>query len=633
MTSSVRVLARPATAPRSAPRVVPGARAILWLDEVGEQGALEFAWRPEDAAFDAGAPGTLLTVELDGVEVSGGITDSLSLSADRARNEVETVRCVGGRRVLKDATVDQGVPPPPEVAARDRTLGWMSPEYDPGRHPQASSTGTWDSMPYDTRRPEGWPVPTAEHIWFGGHPIGQHPPGDAYLWSWEFSVDAATEVVALASADDSFVAWLDGHPLMAQEGLGSWRGFQSRTFTLAAGVHRLDLRATNAFRPFDSQGRSLAWAIAAVVAANADGEVDRVNEVHELTLVPTGDPDAVDGTFTLAFDGIGPSDPIAAPPTAASIRDAIEALAPDVLEVTVLAPDVDGGPFVIVSDGPQQAGRPHDITVDGSDLVGATATVANPVDGRAAEVLCQTDSAWRVLATPDVEPGLTPGHILQLAIGEAQARGELAGVTLAGTATVDADGIAWDRELSLAVPVDSSVDDLVALLIEDGVDVVVRPDLTVAAHVALGTTRDVVIDDDGAATSRTVERDYGALVNKIKGAWPGGVVTAVSGDGPPWQTRKVDLDDVRTPQAAAEAALRIVAERATPAQTQTLTVPEESATDVALGDTVTCRDRAGRYRPHRIVAITGAVEGDTGQVDWTLTVVPWPTDVRARIVP
>lgn len=89
--------------------------------------------------------------------------------------------------------------------------------------------------------------------------------------------------------------------------------------------------------------------------------------------------------------------------------------------------------------------------------------------------IVHTDSTWRILAYPPAPPGMTVGEILRHVIAEAQARGALAGVTLAFDDDVDSDGDAWPVLAEVSTKVGTDVLTFVRELTASYVDVWMSP--------------------------------------------------------------------------------------------------------------------------------------------------------------
>ena len=90
--------------------------------------------------------------------------------------------------------------------------------------------------------------------------------------------------------------------------------------------------------------------------------------------------------------------------------------------------------------------------------------------------IVQTDSSWKSLAYPAVEPGWTPGQIMIDAIDEAQARGALAGFTYDFNAENDSLGNPWPFVPGFSVAVGASLLTMLKGLTEAGwIDWRVKP--------------------------------------------------------------------------------------------------------------------------------------------------------------
>lgn len=108
-------------------------------------------------------------------------------------------------------------------------------------------------------------------------------------------------------------------------------------------------------------------------------------------------------------------------------------------------------------------------TTEGGDAYGA--------------VITRSDSSTKVLDYPTEAPTMTPGQILRVLIDEAQARGELVGVTIDFDDAVDSDGTPWTGvDVVYAVGTTSYLQ-IARQLAETSIDIAMTPALVLRAWV------------------------------------------------------------------------------------------------------------------------------------------------------
>lgn len=139
--------------------------------------------------------------------------------------------------------------------------------------------------------------------------------------------------------------------------------------------------------------------------------------------------------------------------------------------------------------------RPSNDATNVAGVIAAAYSTTN--GGELSALLWVTDETWLTLGYPSEAPGMTPGQILDIALTEAQDRGELAGVTWDFDAADDSDGTPWDHLVDLQVDVGAtSILDLARKLIETSIDIRMTPSLVLQAfnRGALGTDRTATVE-------------------------------------------------------------------------------------------------------------------------------------------
>ena len=119
-----------------------------------------------------------------------------------------------------------------------------------------------------------------------------------------------------------------------------------------------------------------------------------------------------------------------------------------------------------------------------------------------------SDASWYALPYPDPDPGWTPGQILLDAIGEAQARGSLAGFTVDFTESNDSLGNPWPFLPGFSIPIGNSVLDVLNGLVDQGwVDWRVKPGgklLQMFNQTAIATESGITYQATGNVDTQTI---------------------------------------------------------------------------------------------------------------------------------
>lgn len=466
------------------------ARGIRWLDDLTSAGMLGFT-------ISAGDESSSLLVQEDRivkVTVNGTVVFAGYVATQRKHRvdndrAVVQVGCVGLRGLLEAAKVFpegglvDGVP-----RARVRLFGWPAAEgiFDSSAWALTASHGPWSSNPFGAldppRQPQLWPpdAASAELIWATHTGIdaitglGTVEPGKVYFRRL-FTTDEPHDVVWVGSANDEVVWYLDGQEIQRAVGAYQWSEFASTPLRLDAGDHVLAAVGTNLERPVAVGGPdSGAWILGALLLADPDGQPAQTDETWQVHR-----NGATGGTFRLKFDGLPSTGAIAWNASAANVKTAIDDTHPS-LDVTVTGTGSAGDPWVVVADGPEQAGQPHKLEAGTSALTGgasSTPVITNTVDGAYAPLLLKTDTTWRHLPYPASTPGVNFGIVLGRLFDEVAARGDtLDALSVTWDDDLDSSGAAWSTVVNLPVSVGTDMESVVAIAEDAGLTFHVGPD-------------------------------------------------------------------------------------------------------------------------------------------------------------
>jgi hypothetical protein len=102
--------------------------------------------------------------------------------------------------------------------------------------------------------------------------------------------------------------------------------------------------------------------------------------------------------------------------------------------------------------------RPNPLT----NVTALIASLAKMLGGGVAvgAVVSGTSAGTKMLAYPATEPGMTPGHIMIVLIGENQDLDWQTDLTWDFTETEDSDGVAWPKEINVSYPVGTSLSEV-----------------------------------------------------------------------------------------------------------------------------------------------------------------------------
>lgn len=471
---------------------------------------------------------------------------------------------------------------------RERVLGWQDNNFSTAAKASAHSNGTWRSKPFDTIRPDEFPVDNAELI---SPAAGARPAGPTLMWSPTFNVTADTDYVLCISADDEYDVYIDGMKVGESRGPWNWTGYEAYPVTLCAGTHRIAARLNNLDRP--NAATNIAWLIAALAPAAADGLPAAQNQQWEVDV-----GGATAGTFTLKLSGWSVTG-IAYNASAQDVKDALVNNIGflDATQIDVTGSGTGADPWVIELTG-SLANMPGTLSGDGSSLTGGTLTINETQHGGSAPSIIRTTDAWKVQEAPSGVVGLTPGEVIRILLEEAQARGDtkLDNVTLGFTDANDSDGNAWTSQVEIPVEVDrTSILQVVQQIERLGFDTRMATGLVFDGWNNRGAdlTATVTLDKLGAGSSWSAD---GFLANVLRSDGPDGPVESPNAGSVTAEGRYEEFFELaemseEAIQARQEAALDDAEDAY---QEASLEVAEEDGpmpySDYEWGDLVTCAD-------------------------------------------
>lgn len=259
-------------------------------------------------------------------------------------------------------------------------------------------------------------------------------------------------------------------------------------------------------------------------------------------------------------------------------------------------------------------------------------------------------STWKVRGYKPTPPGWYPAQILKTLVEEAQARSVdgFAGITFGFTDTHDSDGRLWTDRVDIAFGVSTtSLLDVVAQLVENGLNVEMAPGLVLNAYISRGFDRTSAVTlahvtagsgDQGIPTPtgerRPAVRKVGQGVHsKIKNV---GAVRHRHGweiveDSPSQAEHGIREGGLILGRAASQTQAATIAGkwyRDTGQPETTIQVTTTSAkgpqpfVDYNLFDLVLAPGLSGDYAPHRVLSITAREDDDTGLILWTHELYP-----------
>ncbi len=286
-----------------------------WTHQVGEDGS--------GSLTVAGDVSSTLLAETVVVRVNDGTSDVFGfVPITKTRRQVEASTEVdlagpGARWLLHAAQVYQEDTTDCAEPADTRWFGWMSGDYVDADWSLAESFGTFQSGPFATSRPEGWPVPAAEYI----TPTAAAVAARDWYARKSFTLSAEADYFVLAAADDEYRLFIDGTEILSTIGGGpfQWQRFQQRPIRLCAGTHQIAVQVRNLQRASASTNGT--YLIFALSPTDEDGQLRNQNQVWNLYHDHTG------GTFTLSTAFGFTTAAIAWNAAAADIESALGAIA------------------------------------------------------------------------------------------------------------------------------------------------------------------------------------------------------------------------------------------------------------------------------------------------------------------
>lgn len=250
------------------------------------------------------------------------------------------------------------------------------------------------------------------------------------------------------------------------------------------------------------------------------------------------------------------------------------------------------------------------------------------------ELVTHTDNTWRHLPYPDREPGFTPGRVLRILVEEAQALGEIPGISLGFTDALDSAGNAWAVLSEITVEVDRDFLAVLREMADTLIDVAVSAGalvLNAYEHGTAGVTTTVTLQK----TADRATSDFVALAhngrhtraNAIRVRYAGGrteVTDAASIATHGRITAPLEMGAVQTEREAQRIARQLMELRKDPSEATTATLDPASETrqpyvGFTVSDIITCPDENDVDTAMRVLSV--AYEEDDN-------VKTWPVELR-----
>jgi len=238
-------------------------KAVSWQDIGSGVGNGTFSLLNDDTQNSICTIGALVTFELDGDPVFRWFIENINKTQQSEGEEAEQVTVYSGRAtaslleqvIVYPSTGIYEVPAGQFVAglrvatkpySDERHLGWMEPGFD------ASAWGSAVEVlsPAGPFRPEGFPDPAAEWIWFEAASGGEHPTGDSSYFRYTFTPGGAVFAVKIFfAALEEVELYLDGVLIARTDpALDTDVGQVARSVTVevnGANAHTLAARVTH----------------------------------------------------------------------------------------------------------------------------------------------------------------------------------------------------------------------------------------------------------------------------------------------------------------------------------------------------------------------------------------------------
>lgn len=254
------------------------------------------------------------------------------------------------------------------------------------------------------------------------------------------------------------------------------------------------------------------------------------------------------------------------------------------------------------------------------------AVYARNPDGSLGDLLTHTDDTWQIIEFPGYAPGMTPTEVLRHVVEEAQARGELAGITLNFSDGHDSDGVPVPATADIATKTGTDVLTLVRELTGGPyLDVWMAPGgLELWAWVKGGRGQLTGVDfTPGVNLAHLEHQRVASLTNALLVRWHSGWHEVTDPVSIAAHGRHGGLLGLGSAQSIAEVERIATEQLGIYANPRTAILCELEPVDETdrpypgflVGDTVTVPDEAGEPTLERVLALTVA-QDDDGQLSY-----------------
>lgn len=234
-------------------------------------------------------------------------------------------------------------------------------------------------------------------------------------------------------------------------------------------------------------------------------------------------------------------------------------------------------------------------------------------DGTLGALVHETDATWTGVQFGTTPPGFTPWEVLDILLTEAQARGAVPELTLAGSATLDVDGAAWPTTPDIAFRIGLDGLGVLRQLAETYIDCAMDPtsmELQVWVHGTKGTASGVVLAP-GVNLTEAVHEVGRAEMSVTLTRWAGGWLETEDAGLVAAHGRLEGYVAQGAADSTAEAtrvAEGLIDRMGRPAEKLTVAVRpaggDEAYADYITGDTLTAPDSNGNPATWRVKGFT-----------------------------
>lgn len=393
---------------------------------------------PDVASLDGDR---ILRWKIDGRPATQTLVEKLDRRTVAVGEEAEQYVTVSGRSlvaILEEAVVYPSRGPATKPIEDVRIFNFANEDFNDRswrsagliRYQRQTST-------YWTGLPARWPAPSAGWIWAPGANDNHAKVGTCYF-RHRFNIpEGVTELALFFSTDNEGEIWFDGQQVMESE---SFHDHRSINIPVTAGSHLL-----------------------AVKAANRPGGGYRTLPGDSSYTVVSGDT-----LWDIAARFYG--DPTQWPTIYNANQAQIQA---DATTAGLWNPR-DPGHWIFPGQVFIIPGTGSGATIGTNPAAILVAVYEQTAEGLG-RLLAVSNSSWRCLPYPDVEPGMTPGEVMGILLSEAKHRGCFPNLTWDFSTNWDTLGRGWPRVGDITVRVGDDMLTVINQLAETYVDYYMAP--------------------------------------------------------------------------------------------------------------------------------------------------------------